>query len=142
MGVPVTASCKDESTLSDPETASNVLDCSTIPALLDAVKVKAPEPPAERERDDGKTVTPKGKPVTVTVTDPAKPFWAAIETWTVCAVPPGIKTRLVEESETVKLGSGGTETDEDPLLPPPHPAKAAERRIAAANQKVRRMAYS
>jgi hypothetical protein len=60
--------------------ASTVADWRAIPAVLDAVKVKVPGTPEVRERDAGETVTPMGKPVAVTETEPVKVPCAVIET--------------------------------------------------------------
>ena len=59
-----------------------------MPALLEAAKVKVPDAPGVRDRDEGEIETPVGKPLAVTETVPVKPFCPAIETCTICAVPP------------------------------------------------------
>ena len=58
----------------EPETP--VIETWVLPELAfeAAEKVNVPLLPAARARVEGEIVTPEGKPVTVTVIDPEKPF--------------------------------------------------------------------
>jgi hypothetical protein len=78
-----------------------------MPAVLEATSVKVPATPGVRERDEGEDVTPVGKPLAVTETEPAKPPCALTKTCTFCEVPPCASVTLAGETETVKLGIGG-----------------------------------
>lgn len=105
-----------------PASPSTTLAVAAILADWEAEKVKVPETPDVRERDEGETVIPAGKPGVDTVTVSLKPLGAETEICTVCAAPPWASVTLFGDREIVKPGecdAGGVGDDE---LPPPQPA--------------------
>ena len=92
------------------------------------------DPAAIVNVEEGETVAPAGKPLTVTVTEPVNPFSAAIET---CAsnAPPGGTVAELGVIESAKSGGGGGGPD-PPLdeFPPPQEVRASNR----ATKHVRR----
>jgi hypothetical protein len=76
-------------------------------------------PPAVREKGDaGEVVTPEGRPESVTVADPSKPFCPCSETVAVAVVP---GAREIMEGETLMVKEGGCVMGEEEEPPPPHP---------------------
>ena|SRR6185437_10718715 len=121
----------DLSTLSVPETAFTLTDCCEISALADADRVKFPGDAEVTESEPGRTVTPLGRPVIVTVAVPVNPFSGAIETCSGCPEAPCVSVILPLDSDTVKLGLGGVGAEPPeppPLLPPPQAVMNRQRR--------------
>jgi hypothetical protein len=91
-------------------------------AELEALNLKEPDVPGLIVIEAGITVTPLNVSG-VTVMFPAKPFWPAADTWTVCADPPWTRAMLEGDKEIVKLGFDPPPPLPPPLFPPPPQAE-------------------
>jgi hypothetical protein len=127
-----------------------LVDALSVPleACKERVEVPSPAPdpavsrivrPADvsENGEAGETVTPAGRPESVTITVPVKPFCGASETLAVADVPGAIE--IVEGLiEIVKEGGADGEEGEE-LDPPPHPAASSnEVKIRAREIRVAR----
>jgi hypothetical protein len=76
----LTATLRTVSTFKDPETASTEAEACATGAELEAERIKVAGVPGTTVREAGVAVTPVGRPLTETETEPVKPFCAVTET--------------------------------------------------------------
>ena len=104
-------------------------------ACKDRVEVPSPTPdpavswivcPAvvSENGEAGETVTPAGRPESVTVAVPVKPFCGASETLAGAEVPGAIE--IVEGLMEIVKEGGAEGVDGEELDPPPHPAASRD----------------
>jgi hypothetical protein len=124
--------------LSVPETAWTERVAFPVAAAAPAVRLICCRAPMASEKVAGVAVIPLGRPLTVTLTLPVKPFTGEAVTVVDCAAPPAVSDTVLGAIATVKSGEAAGVVDVVPPeevllvepLPPPHPAIAISREIA------------
>src|ERR1700733_1853490 len=93
-----TVSASEAVCVSDPDVPVKKTVAVPLAAEADAARLTCWPVPGERVNVDGVAVTPCGKPVRVTGTEPVNPLAATAVKVTDCAAPPAVKAALDELS--------------------------------------------